>query len=66
LSTRRRLAIFSEVNAGVKLPGILTPGIYNGMKVGLLPFFSGGLASTDDSAAQAWCKTSSMVGARRR
>lgn len=39
---------YSEVNVGVKVPGILTPEIYNGSKVDLLPFFSGGLASTND------------------
>ena len=39
---------YSEVNVGVKVPGIFTPGIYNGTKVDLLPFFRGGLASTND------------------
>lgn len=39
---------YSEVNVGIKAPGILTPGIYNGTKVGLLPFFNGDLASTND------------------
>lgn len=39
---------YSEVNVGIKVPGILTPEIITG-RVNLLPFFSGGLASTNDS-----------------
>jgi hypothetical protein len=42
---------YSEVNVGVKVPGILTPGIYNGTQVDLLPFFSGGFASTNDGVS---------------
>jgi hypothetical protein len=34
-------------NVGVKVPGILTPGTYNGTAVNLLPYFNGGLASTN-------------------
>jgi hypothetical protein len=38
---------YSEVNVGIKVPGILAPGMYNGTQVNLLPFFGGGLASTN-------------------
>ena len=34
-------------NSNVSVPGILTPGTYNGVKVNLLPYFSGDLASTN-------------------
>jgi len=34
-------------NSNVSVPGILTPGTYNGIKVNLLPYFSGDLASTN-------------------
>lgn len=30
------------------VPGILAPGVYNGEKVNLLPYFNGGLASTNN------------------
>ena len=33
--------------ADVKVPGILTPGEFNGTKVNLLPYFNGGLKSTN-------------------
>jgi hypothetical protein len=42
---------YSGVNVGIKVPGILTPGTYNGTQVDLLPFFSGGLASTNNGGS---------------
>jgi hypothetical protein len=39
---------YSDVNVGVKVPGILAPGTYNRTAVNLLPYFSGGLASTNN------------------
>ena len=33
--------------ADVKVPGILAPGEFNGTKVNLLPYFNGGLKSTN-------------------
>jgi hypothetical protein len=39
---------YSEVNVGTKVQGILAPGMNNGTQVNLLPFFSGGLASTNN------------------
>ena len=34
-------------NVGVKVPGILAPGTINGTEVNLLPYFDGGLASSN-------------------
>lgn len=34
-------------NVGVSVPGILTPGMVNGTKVNLLPYFNGDLDSTN-------------------
>lgn len=34
-------------NVGVSVPGILAPGTYNGVKVDLLPYFNGQLASSN-------------------
>lgn len=34
-------------NVGIKVPGILAPGMYNGTEVNLLPYFDGTLASTN-------------------
>jgi hypothetical protein len=42
---------YSNVNVSVKVPGILAPGMYNGMQVNLLPYFSGGLASTNNGGS---------------
>lgn len=42
---------YSTVNVGVTVPGILAPGTYNGTSVNLLPFFSGGLASTNNGGS---------------
>ncbi len=39
---------YTKPNVGVKVPGILTPGMYNGTAVNLLPYFDAGLASTND------------------
>ncbi len=37
----------TQPNVGITVPGILTAGTYNGTAVDLLPYFSGGLASTN-------------------
>lgn len=34
-------------NVGIKVPGILAPGTVNGTQVDLLPYFNGGLASSN-------------------
>lgn len=40
---------YTQPNVGVSVPGILNPnGMYKGTKVNLLPYFDGGLASTND------------------
>lgn len=39
---------YTQPNVGVSVPGILAQGMYNGSKVNLLPYFDGGLASTND------------------
>ncbi|TAQ87050.1 hypothetical protein B7494_g4635 [Chlorociboria aeruginascens] len=38
---------YTTPNVGIKVPGILTAGEYNGTAVDLLPYFSGGLASSN-------------------
>lgn len=38
---------YTKPNVGIKVNGILNPGTYNGVKVNLLPYFDGGLASTN-------------------
>lgn len=38
---------YTKPNVGVKVPGILTPGQYNGTDVKLAPYFSGALASSN-------------------
>lgn len=38
-------------NVGVKVPGILAAGEMNGVKVNLLPYFTGGLASSNRGGA---------------
>jgi len=38
---------YTEPNVGIKVPGILAPGQYNGDDVNLLPYFTGDLASTN-------------------
>lgn len=37
----------TEPNVGVKVDGILAPGMYKGNEVNLLPYFDGTLASTN-------------------
>lgn len=40
---------YTQPNVGVSVPGILNPkGMYNGIKVNLMPYFDGSLASTND------------------
>lgn len=38
---------YSAANVGISVPGILAPGMYNGTSVNLLPYFDGGLASSN-------------------
>jgi hypothetical protein len=38
---------YTQPNVGIAVPGILAKGTYNGTEVNLLPYFSGGLASTN-------------------
>jgi len=38
---------YTKPNVGIKVAGILAPGEYNGTAVNLLPYFDGGLASTN-------------------
>lgn len=38
---------YTMPNVGVKVPGILAPGTYNGTAVNLLPYFNGGLNSSN-------------------
>ncbi|CAG8976396.1 hypothetical protein HYALB_00012543 [Hymenoscyphus albidus] len=38
---------YTQPNVGVSVPGILAAGTYNGTAVNLLPYFNGGLASTN-------------------
>lgn len=38
---------YTQPNVGIKVPGILAAGMYNGTEVNLLPYFDGGLASTN-------------------
>lgn len=38
---------YSTINVGVKVPGILAPGVYNGESINLLPYFNGCLKSTN-------------------
>lgn len=43
---------YTQPNVGVAVPGILNPnGRYNGTKVNLVPYFDGGLASTNDGGS---------------
>jgi hypothetical protein len=43
---------YTMPNVGVKVPGILAPGSFNGVQVNLLPYFNGALASTNRGGAQ--------------
>ena len=38
---------YTQPNVGVAVPGILAKGTYNGTEVNLLPYFNGGLASSN-------------------
>jgi len=38
---------YTQPNVGISVPGILAPGTYNGTAVNLLPYFNGGLASSN-------------------
>jgi len=39
---------YTKPNVGIAVQGILTPGMFNGTMVNLLPYFDGGLASTNN------------------
>jgi len=39
---------YTKPNVGIKVPGILAAGTYNGTAVDLLPYFDGGFASTNN------------------
>jgi hypothetical protein len=42
---------YTQPNVGVAVPGILNPnGTYNGTSVNLVPYFDGGLASTNNGS----------------
>ena len=38
---------YTQPNVGIKVPGILAPGNFNGTAVNLLPYFNGGLNSSN-------------------
>lgn len=38
---------YTKPNVGIAVPGILSPGIYNGTQVNLVGYFNGGLASSN-------------------
>ncbi|MCJ1378717.1 hypothetical protein MMC17_001816 [Xylographa soralifera] len=42
---------YTMPNVGIKVPGILAAGMYNGTMVNLLPYFDGGLASSNNGTA---------------
>ena len=42
---------YTKPNVGITVPGILAPGTFNGTKVNLLPYFDGGLMSTNDGGS---------------
>lgn len=42
---------YTKPNVGIAVNGILNPGMYNGTKVNLLPYFDGGLASTNSGGS---------------
>lgn len=43
---------YTKPNVGVKVPGILAPGQYNGTDVNLLPYFDGMLASSNRGGSE--------------
>jgi hypothetical protein len=58
---------YSEVNVGVKVPSILTPGFVMERKsTSCRSLVVVLLRSTTAPVALAWCKTSSMMGAQHR
>ena len=42
---------YTTPNVGVTVTGILNPGSYNGTAINLLPYFDGGLMSTNNGTA---------------
>ncbi|MCJ1400632.1 hypothetical protein MMC11_003840 [Xylographa trunciseda] len=42
---------YTKPNVGISVPGILAAGMYNGTMVNLLPYFDGGLASSNNGTA---------------
>lgn len=42
---------YTKPNVGIKVPGILAPGMMNGTAVNLLPYFNGDLLSTNDGGS---------------
>jgi len=42
---------YTKPNVGISVAGILAPGEYNGTAVDLLPYFNGGLASTNEGGS---------------
>jgi hypothetical protein len=38
---------YTKPNVGITVPGILAKGMFNGTEVNLLPYFTGGLVSTN-------------------
>jgi hypothetical protein len=42
---------YTQPNVGVHVPGILANGTYNGTAVNLLPYFSGGLLSSNEGGS---------------
>lgn len=43
---------YTQPNVGVAVPGVLNPkGTYNGTSVDLVPYFNGGLASTNNGGS---------------
>ena len=42
---------YTQPNVGITVPGILAPGMFNGTKVELAPYFNGMLASTNDGGS---------------
>ncbi|MCJ1285200.1 hypothetical protein MMC26_004538 [Xylographa opegraphella] len=42
---------YTKPNVGIAVPGILAAGMYNGTMVNLLPYFDGGLASSNNGTA---------------
>ena len=42
------LGNYTTPNVGVKVAGIAAPGVFNGTEVNLLPYFTGGYASSNE------------------